>query len=154
AGAQTFDRRDQSMAAILMRQAAGWMSVAELTESRDEALEMAEAAGEAARALGDMGANTWPAMVSLRESAARLGRLATMPEGPDPVGDIVGELHATERAVASLLGAIALAADPELARALDSDELAMPDIKPAHVPDDDVWTTTGVLEVEVADSTP
>jgi hypothetical protein len=154
AGAQTFDRRDQSMAAILMRQAAGWMSVAELTESRDDALEMAEAAGEAARALGDMGANTWPAMVSLRESAARLGRLATMPEGPDPVGDIVGELHATERAVASLLGAIALAADPELARALDSDELAMPDIKPAHVPDDDVWTTTGVLEVEVADSTP
>lgn len=153
-GAQPFDRRDQSMAGILIRQAAGWMSVAELTESRDEALELAEAAGEAARALGDIGANTWPAMVSLRESATRLSRLATMPEGPDPVGDIVGELHAAERAVASLLGAIALAADPELARALDSDELAMPDAAPAHVPDDDVWTTTGVLEVEVADSRP
>ena len=149
-----FDRREQTMAGVLIRQAASWLSVAELTESRDEALEMAEAAGEAARALGDMGADTWPAMVSLRESAARLGRLATMPEGPDPVGDIVGELHAAERAVASLLGAIALAADPELARVLDSDELAMPDAKPAHVPDDDVWTTTGVLEVEAADSTP
>jgi hypothetical protein len=151
---QPFDRREQTMAGVLMRQAASWLSVAELTESRDEALEMAEAATEAARALGDMGANTWPAMVSLRESATRLSRLATMPEGPDPVGDIVGELHATERAVASLLGAIALAADPELARAMDSHELAMPDSKPAHVPDDDVWTTTGVLEVEVADSTP
>jgi hypothetical protein len=153
-GAQQFDRRDQSMAGILVRQAAGWMSVAELTESRDEALERVEAAGEAARALGDIGANTWPAMVSLRESATRLSRLATMPEGPDPVGDIVGELHAAERAVASLLGAIALAADPELARAMDSQELAMPDSKPTHVPDDDVWTTTGVLEVEAADSTP
>jgi hypothetical protein len=151
---QPFDRREQTMAGVLMRQAASWLSVAELTESRDEALEMAEAATEAARALGDMGANTWPAMVSLRESATRLSRLATMPEGPDPVGDIVGELHAAERAVASLLGAIALAADPELARAMDSQELAMPDSKPAHVPDDDVWTTTGVLEVEVADSTP
>ena len=98
-----------------------------------------------------MGANTWPAMVSLRESAARLGRLAAMPEGPDPVGDIVGELHAAERAVASLLGAIALAADPELA-ALDTQELAP--ATATAVADDDVWTTTGVLEVEVADSTP
>jgi hypothetical protein len=153
-GGESFDRREQTMAGVLIRQAASWMSVAELTESRDEALEIAEAAGEAARALGDMGANTWPAMVSLRESAARLGRLATMPEGPDPVGDIVGELHAAERAVASLLGAIALAADPELARALDSDELRLPDTDSStktRVPDDDVWTTTGVLEVEAAD---
>ncbi len=151
---QAFDRREQTMAGVLIRQAASWLSVAELTESRDEALEMAEAAGEAARALGDMGADTWPAMVSLRESATRLSRLATVPEGPDPVGDIVGELHATERAVASLLGAIALAADPELARAMDSDELARHDAgAPARPADDDVWTTTGVLEVEVADST-
>ncbi len=149
-GAQGFDRRDQSMAAILIRQASGWMSVAELTESRDEALEMAEAAGEAARALGDMGANTWPAMVSLRESAARLGRLATAPEGPDPVGDIVGELHAAERAVASLLGAIALAADPELSLSLDTSELATADTE-TRVMDDEIWTTTGVLEVEAAD---
>ena len=150
-GSQAFDRREQSMAGILMRQAASWMSVAELTESRDEAIERAEAANETARVLGDMGANTWPAMVSLRESAARLGRLASMPEGPDPVGDIVGELHAAERAVASLLGAIALAADPELA-ALDTQELAPATATAAA--DDDVWTTTGVLEVEVADSTP
>jgi hypothetical protein len=150
-GADVFDRREQTMAGVLIRQAESWMSVAELTESRDEAIELAEAAGEAARALGDMGANTWPAMVSLRESAARLGRLAAMPEGPDPVGDIVGELHAAERAVASLLGAIALAADPELA-ALDTHELE-PATQAAPA-DDDVWTTTGVLEVEVADSTP
>ena len=149
AGAETFDRRAQTMAGVLIRQAASWMSVAELTESRDEAIERAEAASETARVLGDMGANTWPAMMSLRESAARLGRLASMPEGPDPVGDIVGELHAAERAVASLLGAIALAADPELA-ALDTQELAPATTAAA---DDDVWTTTGVLEVEVADST-
>jgi hypothetical protein len=150
-GAESFDRREQTMAGVLIRQAASWMSVAELTESRDEAIERAQAANETARVLGDMGANTWPAMVSLRESAARLGRLASMPEGPDPVGDIVGELHAAERAVASLLGAIALAADPELA-ALDTQELAP--ATATAVPDDDVWTTTGVLEVEVADSTP
>jgi hypothetical protein len=151
--AQAFDRREQNMAAVLIRQASSWLSVAELTESRDEAREMAEAATEAARALGDMGANTWPAMVSLRESASRLSRLATMPEGPDPVGDIVGELHAAERAVASLLGAIALAADPELARALDTDEMALPTAD-TRVPDDDVWTTTGVLESQAVDSSP
>jgi hypothetical protein len=152
-GGEAFDRREQTMAGVLIRQASSWLSVAELTESRDEALEMAEAATEAARALGDMGANTWPAMVSLRESASRLSRLATMPEGPDPVGDIVGELHAAERAVASLLGAIALAADPELARALDTDAMAAPDAE-IRIPDDDVWTTTGVLEPQAVDSTP
>ena len=76
-----------------------------------------------------------------------------MPEGPDPVGDIVGELHAAERAVASLLGAIALAADPELARASTRDELALPTAD-SRSADDDVWTTTGVLEAEVADSAP
>ena len=150
-GGNAFDRREQTLAGVLIRQAASWMSVAELTESRDEALELAEAAGEAARALGNMGADTWPAMVSLRESAARLGRLATMPEGPDPVGDIVGELHSAERAVASLLGAIALAAEPELA-ALDTHELVRLDAQGAG--DDSVWTTTGVLEVEAADAAP
>jgi hypothetical protein len=152
-GAENFDRRDQNMAGVLLQQAAGWLSIAEMAESRDEAIEKAEAATEAARALGDMGADTWPAMVSLRESASRLSRLATMPEGPDPVGDIVGELHSAERAVASLLGAIALAAEPELAAALESDQAAMGEA-PARVPDDEVWTTTGVLEVEAADATP
>lgn len=153
AGAQSFDRREQTMAGVLIRQASSWLSVAELTESRDEARELAEAATEAARALGDMGANTWPAMVSLRESASRLSRLATTPEGPDPVGDIVGELHAAERAVASLLGAIALAAEPDLARALDTNEVVLP-ASDTPVPDDDVWTTTGVLEPQAVDSTP
>lgn len=150
-GAMPFDRREQALAGVLVRQAESWLSVAELTASRDDALVRAEAAGEAARALGDLGAHTWPAMLTLRESAARLARLATMPEGSDPVGEIVGELHAAERAVASLLGAIALAADPELAGsgAPRHEAIALP---AARSPEKDTWTTTGVLEPEGAEA--
>jgi hypothetical protein len=111
-----------------------------LTASRDAAEARAAQANAAARALGDIGGHTFPALVTLRESAARLARLASLPEGPDPVGDIVDELHSAERAVASLLGAIAIAADPELASvgAGDADSPA--------VPADEAWTTTGVLD--------
>ena len=66
----------------------------------------------------------------LRESSDRLARLANRFDGPDPVSQIVDELHSVERAVASLLGAIALA-QPTLE--------AAPRAKSE-------WTTTGRLE--------
>jgi hypothetical protein len=140
-GVQGFGRREAMLAEVLRQQAESWLSIAELAKSRDEALAQAEAAEDAARALGDIGAHTAPALVVLRESANRLARLAT-PHGPAAVGDIVDELYAVERAVASLLGAIALAAEPDLATAAGTitpgDEVPLP----RAVTD---WTTTGVL---------
>ncbi|HEU5033651.1 MAG TPA: hypothetical protein VFT62_02725 [Mycobacteriales bacterium] len=141
AGSTGFGRRESMLAAVLANQAESWLSVAELAQSRDSALAQAEAAEGAARALGDLGAHTAPALVVLRESAHRLARLAET-QGPASVGEIVDELYSVERAVASLLGAIALAADPELA-ALDAaptSQVAPP--APRAVTD---WTTTGVL---------
>jgi hypothetical protein len=139
-GSAGFGRREAMLAEVLAQQAESWLSVAELASSRDAALAQAEAAEDAARRLGDIGADTAPALVVLRESANRLARLATNDAGPTAVGEIVDELYAVERAVASLLGAIALAADPELAAldgAANGDNPA-----PRAVTD---WTTTGVL---------
>src|SRR3954470_6339113 len=115
AGSPGFGRREVMLAEVLAQQAESWLSVAELVKSRDDAVAQVEAAEGAARALGDLGANTAPALVVLRESAQRLARLATNDGRPTAVGEIVDELYAVERAVASLLGAIALAAEPELA---------------------------------------
>jgi hypothetical protein len=140
-GAPGFGRREAMLADVLVSQAESWLSVAELTASRDAAIAQAEAAEGAARALGDAGAHTAPALGVLRESAARLARLAASPDGPDPVGDIVDELHAVERAVASLLGAIALAADPELARMSSDFSEATAPARPVEE-----WTTTGLLD--------
>jgi hypothetical protein len=95
----------------------------------------------AARSLGDIGADTAPALGMLRESATRLARLASANAGEDAVTDIVDELHSVERAVASLLGAIALAADPSL-RDLDA-EMDAADMAPARRVED--WTTTGLV---------
>ena len=111
--ASGFGRREMMLAEVLVQQAESWLSIAELAASRDEALAHAEAAEDAARALGDLGADTAPSLVVLRESANRLARLAAT-EGPASVHEIVDELYAVERAVASLLGAIALAAEPDL----------------------------------------
>ena len=69
----------------------------------------------------------------LRESADRLARLAESAGGVD---DIVEELHLVERAVASLLGAVALAAEPDLLQLTQS----APPVRP-----ESDWTTTGVL---------
>jgi hypothetical protein len=128
------------LAEVLAQQAESWLSVAELAKSRDDALAQAEAAEGAARALGDLGAHTAPALGVLRESANRLARLAET-QGPASVGEIVDELYAVERAVASLLGAIALAADPEL-NAMDAAASVGSEMSGRAVAD---WTTTGVL---------
>ncbi len=143
-GAGAFGRREVGLAVVLVGQAEAWLSVADLTASRDAALGRAEAADEAARHLGDIGAETAANLVMLRESASRLARLAT-PNRIDldsgGVNEIVEELHSVERAVASLLGAIALAAEPDLAGASG----AMDDLPAPRRPAEAEWTTTGVL---------
>jgi hypothetical protein len=68
-----------------------------------------------------------------------LARLAAT-EGPASVHEIVDELYAVERAVASLLGAIALAAEPDLTRVSIDDDEEMPAPRRSEE-----WTTTGVL---------
>lgn len=139
-----FGRREVSLATVLVGQAEAWLSVADLTASRDAAIGRAEKADTAARALGDIGAETAANLVMLRESASRLARLAA-PSRADldtrGVGEIVDELHSVERAVASLLGAIALAAEPDLAGAAG----AMADMPAMRRTADAEWTTTGVL---------
>jgi hypothetical protein len=137
----SFGRRESTLAGVLVGQAKSWLSVAELSASRDQALARADAADMAARSLGDIGADTAPALGMLRESATRLARLASITAGEDSVTDIVDELHSVERAVASLLGAIALAADPSL-RELGA-EMDAAGVAPARRVED--WTTTGLL---------
>jgi hypothetical protein len=136
AGTPVFGRSDIRLAEVLVSQAQGWLSVADLEEQARTASEQAEMAGTAARGIADLGAATAPALLVLRESADRLARLAEADGGVD---DIVEELHLVERAVASLLGAIALAADPDLIGASGGDAPAAP-TRPATD-----WTTTGIL---------
>ena len=136
----TFTRADGQLAGVLVRQAESWLSVAELSAKRDEAVGRAEAYGAANRVLGDISQETVPALAVLRESAHRLSRLATRFEGPAAVDEIVAELYSVERAVASLLGAIALASDA------DVDRPALTSGPSAPVRTDAEWTTTGRLE--------
>jgi hypothetical protein len=125
---------------VLVAQAESWLSVAELSARRDEAVGRAEAYGAATRVLGDISQETVPALAVLRESAHRLSRLATRFDGPEAVDEIVAELYSVERAVASLLGAIALASDS----AVENLELTAGPAAPART--DAEWTTTGRLE--------
>ncbi|HYU85016.1 MAG TPA: hypothetical protein VEK80_09415 [Kribbellaceae bacterium] len=125
-----FSRADMQLAKVLVSQAQSWLSMADLTAQADEARGEIEIYRAAGRVLGDMGTETAPALVVLRESSDRLARLANRFDGPDAVSQIVDELHAVERAVASLLGAIALAQPaPEAAPRAQSE-----------------WTTTGRME--------
>lgn len=142
-GSGSFTRRDASLARVLVGQAETWLSVADLAASRDAALGRAEAADETARALGDLGASTAPALSALRESAGRLARLATGQGSPESVEGIVEELRAVEQAVASLLGAISLAADTDLGTDLDHESIEPVPLTAAPLADD--WTSTGVL---------
>lgn len=145
-GAAGFGRREVTLAQVLVGQAEAWLSVADLTASRDAAIDRAEAADEAARALGDLGAHTVPSLTVLRESAGRLARLATTPTGPEDVSNIVDELHAVERAVASLLGAIVLAAEPGLGSGVATElgaDRSVPASSGGRTATE--WTTTGVL---------
>jgi hypothetical protein len=129
ARAGAFGRGDLQLANVLVAQAESWLSMADLTAQADEARGEVEVYKAAGRVLGDVGAETAPALIVLRESSDRLARLANRFDGPDPVSQIIDELHAVERAVASLLGAIALAQPPESVPQAESE-----------------WTTTGRLE--------
>ena len=133
ADAAGFDRNELRLAQVLVGQAEAWLSVADLAARNQAQAERVDLADEAAHALADLGAATAPALLVLRESADRLARLAESAGGVD---DIVEELHLVERAVASLLGAVALAAEPDLLRAADC-------TTPPRAGSD--WTTTGVL---------
>ncbi len=137
AGSAGFGRREARLAEVLVGQAQAWLSVADLSARHRSARHQVDVAGEAAKALGDLGAATAPALMVLQESADRLARLAQSDGGVD---SIVEELHLVERAVASLLGAIALAAEPDLVHA---GALAAP--LPASRPAAE-WTNTGVLQ--------
>lgn len=128
-----FDRNELRLAQVLVGQAEAWLSVADLTARNSAAAARVDLADEAAHALADLGAATAPSLLVLRESADRLARLAETAGGVD---DIVEELHLVERAVASLLGAVALAAEPDLLRASNE--------APPRRSESD-WTTTGVL---------
>jgi hypothetical protein len=141
--ATAFARADAQLAEVLARQAESWLSVAELTAQHEAAVGQVEAYGAASRLLGDLGVETVPALAVLRESTMRLSRLASSFDGPDAVSDIVAELHAVERAVASLLGAIALASDPRPGR-LSSANGHPVGAAPAGRATE--WTTTGRLE--------
>jgi hypothetical protein len=134
-GSAPFGRRETRLAEVLVGQADTWLSSGDLKERAAAARRQADAAEGAARALGDLGAATAPTLLVLRDSANRLARLA---ESDGQVDDIVEELHLVERAVASLLGAIALAADPDLV-ATEAPGLVGP-VRPSAD-----WTTTGVL---------
>jgi hypothetical protein len=134
-GSAPFGRREVRLAEVLVGQADSWLSVADLSDRAKAAERQAEVAEDAARALGDIGAATAPSLLVLRESADRLARLA---ENDGRVDDIIEELHMVERAVASLLGAVALAADPDLVAA---EEPGVPIAARASAD----WTTTGVL---------
>lgn len=140
ARAAAFTRAEAQLAGVLVAQAESWLSVAELSARRDEAIGRAEAYGAANRVLGDISQETVPALAVLRESAHRLSRLATRFDGPGAVDEIVAELYSVERAVASLLGAIALASD-----GTSVDRPALP-AGPAPARSDSEWTTTGRLE--------
>lgn len=134
-GAGAFTRSDQQLAERLVERAESWLSTADLTARHDEALTRAEVVGAANRVIGEFGVSTAPTVAVLRESVGRLSRLADAFDGPELVGDIVDELHTVERAVASLLGAIGMAAGPYLPDGEYSADLLGTD-----------WTSTGTLE--------
>ncbi len=154
AGSGGLDRREALLVGVLAQQAAAWLSAADLAASRDAALNRVEAAGVTAKALGDLGFHTTPALSVLRDSTRRLAHLAGTAEGePDAVTGIVEELHSVEQAVASLLGAIALAADPDLATGSRPEVgvtagVTLGQERTADGGQSSEWTSSGTLELE------
>ncbi len=133
----SFDPAERRLAALLVAQAEAWLSGAPSTPRTREAPGRADVARQTTKALSHLDSATAPALLVLRESADRLARLAERAGGVD---DIVEELHLVERAVASLLGAIALAAHPDLEPREPSWRTPEPRTRAGAD-----WTTTGVL---------
>lgn len=126
-GAAAFSREETRLAEVLVVEAQSWLGGAELHARHSSA----------ARALGDLGADTAPALTLLRDSADRLSRLSV---GEGGLEQVVEELHLVERAVASLLGAVALAAEPDLLLPPSAVPVPRPPVRAAEE-----WTTTGVF---------
>ncbi|HLZ36163.1 MAG TPA: hypothetical protein VKP64_00060 [Mycobacteriales bacterium] len=139
AGAPPFGRRETSLAAVLMRQARSWLSTDEFGAFAGP--------DPATGSLPELGAGEGvsPALGLLRDATARLARLAAT-GGTGALPDIVDELHAVERAVASLLGLAAQAAAPPPRPTGPAPLVPAGAVPPG---DQQAWTTTGVLR-EVA----
>jgi hypothetical protein len=149
-GSAAFGRREVLLAQVLVGQAESWLQVAELSQRTRQAQAQVVAAEETTRALGDLGAAAAPSLRVLHESAERLARLAAEADASDDAAaggdDIVDELHMVERAVASLLGALALAAEPDLrAVTLSGPDAVRAPEPPVRAERTSEWTTTGVL---------
>lgn len=132
AGAPHFGRRDARVARLLASHAERWLS---------DGVPVALVGAFGPRGAVDRAAaasDPAPDLTLLRDSARRLSSLASGPAGPEAVGHIVGELHAAERAVASLLGALALTTVHEFSDAAGLDS-------PPRQRAVEEWTTTGVL---------
>jgi hypothetical protein len=107
-GSAPFGRREAALVRSLIRQVEPWLALPDV----------AAGAGAVTRTPAvDPDLHAAPALALLRESSRRLGRLADAtgqdmaPEAALPA--LLDEVHAVERAVASLIGAVALAADGE-----------------------------------------
>ncbi len=106
-GAAPFARREATLASSLVRQVQPWLTLPDVT---------GVAAGALPRPRSAAGhGHADPALALLREASRRLGRLADatgQEMSPDEaLPALLDEVHAVERAVASLLGAAALAVD-------------------------------------------
>lgn len=111
-----FNPSEHTLIRLVANQAQSWFVASGSVLARSVAENAVAAAGEAARALGDLGARTVPSLARLREAASRLARLTHLPAGGTgaDVALIIEELRTVESAVASLLGAVALAAETDL----------------------------------------
>lgn len=148
-GTVRFGRREVRLAGRLAELAESWLAPAG-PMSQDGVAGSPVGTGAVAQGLGGagLGWQSVPTLALLRDSASRLSSLAGCPAGPDPVGEIVEELHSAERAVASLLGGLAMATALELA---DRAELISADPSPAQRAAQE-WTTTGMLHCAEAAS--
>ena len=129
-GAAAFGRREVGLVRVLAGQAETWLAT-----TGAEVRPLSGAAPASDRAHRPERSGTTPALTVLRESAGRLSRLAEQDGGVD---EIVEELQLVERAVASLLGAVALASVGASA------EAAVSGLVPPQRATTD-WTTTGLL---------
>ncbi|MGZ4663894.1 MAG: hypothetical protein ACXV5Q_02275 [Frankiaceae bacterium] len=125
-GSAPFRRREARLACSLVRQVEPWLTLPDVA-----GVGARGGAGGAPRTPPvDPNPHTAPALALLREASRRLGRLAEA-TGQDMSPDealpaLLDEVHAVERAVASLLGAVALAADSDEPSAAASAGAAQP----------------------------
>lgn len=136
-GAPRFGRADLHRVRLLVAQAERWFAA-----GAPESLAGAFGPRGAVEAAGAADPNPRPSpdLTLLRDSARRLSSLSVGPVSSDAVGQIVEELHSAERAVASLLGSMAMSKARSLA-----DRAEELHVDPVARRAAEEWTTTGVL---------